>query len=123
MADSPAVRRHNTITYVELGAKNAADYAGTRTFYETAFGWQYTEYGPDYADTPSSGVGSGINGDADHRPMHPLPVVYVDDLEAAQRKVVDAGGIVTRAIFSFPGGRRFHFADPAGNELAVWSDN
>ena len=54
--------------------------------------------------------------------MHPLPVVYVQDLEAAQAKVVDAGGIVTRAIFAFPGGRRFHFADPAGNELAVWSD-
>ena len=122
MADKPA-HRHNTIDYVELGAKNAADYAGTKTFYETAFGWQYAEYGPDYADTQSSGVGSGINGDADHRPMHPLPVVYVEDLETAHRKVVDAGGIVTRAIFAFPGGRRFHFADPSGNELAVWSDS
>jgi predicted enzyme related to lactoylglutathione lyase len=122
MADT-ASPRHNTIDYVELGAKNPADYAGAKKFYETAFGWQYTDYGADYADTKSSGVGSGINADADHRPMHPLPVIYVEDLEAAHRRVVDAGGIVTRGIFSFPGGRRFHFADPAGNELAVWSDS
>ena len=67
-------------------------------------------------------AGGGINGGQDHKPLGPLPVVYVSDLEAAHARVIDAGGIVTRAIFSFPGGRRFHFADPAGNELAVWSD-
>ena len=58
----------------------------------------------------------------DHRTVQPLPVIYVEDLEDAQAKVTEAGGIVTRPIFSFPGGRRFHFAEPAGNELAVWSD-
>jgi len=113
--------RHNRIDYVELGAKNAGDYAKTKAFFETAFGWTYQDYGPDYCDTKSSGVGSGINGDSDHRTLQPLPVIYVEDLEAAQATVVEAGGIVTRAIFSFPGGRRFQFADPSGNELGVWS--
>ena len=114
--------RHNRIDYLELGAKNAGDYAKTKAFFETAFDWIYQYYGPDYCDTKSSGVGSGINGDAEHRTLQPLPVIYVDDLEAAQARVVEAGGIVTRAIFSFPGGRRFHFADPSGNELGVWSE-
>jgi predicted enzyme related to lactoylglutathione lyase len=122
VADAPAVHRHNTIDYLELGARNPADHAKAKAFYVAAFSWAYTDYGPDYCDTQSSGVGSGINADPDHRPTSPLPVVYVDDLEAAHSRVVDAGGIVTRAIFAFPGGRRFHFADPAGNELAVWSD-
>ena len=114
--------RHNRIDYLELGAKNAGDYSKTKAFFETAFGWTYQDYGPDYCDTKSSGVGSGINGDSDHRTLQPLPVIYVDDLEAAQARVVEAGGIVTRPIFSFPGGRRFHFADPSGNELGVWSE-
>ena len=114
--------RHNRIDYVELGAKNARDYAKTKAFFETAFGWTYQDHGPDYCDTKSSGVGSGINGDSDHRTLQPLPVIYVEDLEAAQAAVVEAGGIVTRAIFSFPGGRRFQFADPSGNELGVWSE-
>ena len=114
--------RHNRIDYVELGAKNAGDYAKTKAFFETAFDWIYQDYGPDYCDTKSSGVGSGINGDSDHRTLQPLPVIYVEDLEAAQAAVVEAGGIVTRAIFSFPGGRRFQFADPSGNELGVWSE-
>ena len=114
--------RNNRIDYLELGAKNAGDYAKTKAFFETAFDWIYQDYGPDYCDTKSSGVGSGINGDAEHRTLQPLPVIYVDDLEAAQARVVEAGGIVTRAIFSFPGGRRFHFADPSGNELGVWSE-
>jgi predicted enzyme related to lactoylglutathione lyase len=114
--------RHNRIDYLELGAKNAGDYASTKAFFETAFGWTYQDYGPDYCDTKSSGIGSGINGDPDHRTLQPLPVIYVEDLEAAQAKVTEAGGIVTRGIFSFPGGRRFHFADPSGNELGVWSE-
>ncbi len=116
--------RHNRIDYLELGAKNAGDYGKTKAFFEAAFGWTYTDYGPDYCDTKSSGIGSGISGggDSDHRTLQPLPVIYVEDLEAAQARVTDAGGIVTRTIFSFPGGRRFHFADPSGNELGVWSD-
>src|SRR4029453_18627261 len=108
--------------YREQRAKNGEDYAGTKAFFENAFGWTYQDYGPDYCDTRSSGIGSGINGDSDHRTLHPLVVLYAEDLEAALAKVTDAGGIVTRAIFGFPGGRGFHFADPSGNELAVWSD-
>lgn len=114
--------RHNRIDYLELGAKNAGDYAKTKAFFETAFGWTWQDYGPDYCDTKSSGIGSGINGGSDHRTLQPLPVIFAEDLEEAQSKVIAAGGIVTRAIFSFPGGRRFHFADPSGNELGVWSD-
>jgi uncharacterized protein len=114
--------RHNRIDYVELGARNAGDYARTKAFFETAFGWTYQDFGPDYCDTKSSGVGSGINGDSDHRTLQPLPVIFVENLEEAQSQVVAAGGIVTRPIFTFPGGRRFHFADPSGNELGVWSD-
>ena len=114
--------RHNTIDYVEFGAKGAADYTKTKAFFEKAFGWSYQDYGADYCDTRSSGVASGINGSADDRTLAPLPVIYVEDLEAAQARVTEAGGIVTRQIVGFPGGRRFHFADPAGNELGVWSD-
>jgi predicted enzyme related to lactoylglutathione lyase len=114
--------RHNTIDYIEIGAKNAGDFAKSKAFFETAFGWSYQQHGDAYCDTRSSGVGSGINGESDHRTLQPLAVIYVEDLEAAQAKVTEAGGIVTRPIFAFPGGRRFHFAEPAGNELAVWSD-
>jgi predicted enzyme related to lactoylglutathione lyase len=114
--------RHNRIDYLELGAKNAGDYTKTKAFFETAFGWTWQDYGPDYCDTKSSGLTSGINGGIEDRTLQPLPVIFVEDLEAAQTRVVEAGGIVTRAIFSFPGGRRFHFADPSGNELGVWSD-
>ncbi|MGN6521122.1 MAG: VOC family protein [Dokdonella sp.] len=71
--------------------------------------------------TPSSGVGSGINADATHRPPHPLAVIHARDLEGTRSRVIAAGGEITREIFAFPGGRRFHFRDPAGNELAVWS--
>jgi predicted enzyme related to lactoylglutathione lyase len=114
--------RHNRLDYLELGAKNAADYARTRAFFETAFGWAYRDHGPDYCDTSSSGLASGISGDSENRTLQPLPVIFVEDLAAAQARVVEAGGIVTRPIFSFPGGRRFQFADPSGNELGVWSD-
>ena len=115
--------RHNRIDYVELGAKNAGDYAKTKAFFETAFGWTYQDYGPDYCDTQSSGVGSGINGDSDHRTLQPLP----GDLRRGSRSGAGRGrsrpaASCTRAIFSFPGGRRFHFADPSGNELGVWSE-
>ena len=86
--------RHNRIDYVELGAKNAGDYAKTKAFFETAFGWTYQDYGPDYCDTKSSGVGSGINGDSDHRTLQPLPVRLVRALPNAaldQRTAAAAG--------------------------------
>lgn len=115
-------RRPNTIDYLEFGARNAGDHARSKAFFGEVFGWTWQDYGPDYSDTQSSGIGAGINADSDHRTPQPLPVIYVEDLEAAQSRVVAAGGIVTRAIFAFPGGRRFHFAEPSGNEFGVWSE-
>jgi predicted enzyme related to lactoylglutathione lyase len=86
------------------------------------FGWSFEDYGPDYADITNGGLASGINADPEHRPSHPLVVIYAAELEVVRRRVVEAGGKMTRDIFAFPGGRRFQFKDPAGNELAVWSD-
>ncbi len=86
------------------------------------FGWSFKDWGDDYIDTTSSGLGSGFNADPQHRPRKPVVVVYCQDLELTRSKILDAGGEVTKEIFSFPGGRRFHFTDLASNELAVWSD-
>lgn len=112
----------NRIDFVELPATSAADVARAKTFYTTVFGWAFRDWGDDYADTTDSGIGSGVNADPAHRPSAPLVVIYAPDLAAARRKVVAAGGRITRDIFAFPGGRRFHFTDPSGNELAAWSD-
>lgn len=105
------------IVYLELPAK---EIAAEKKFYAEAFGWTWQDWGPDYADT-TAGIGAGINASGDHQPAAPLAVVKVDDLEAARDRVRKAGGKITVDIFSFPGGRRFHFTDPAGNELAVLS--
>lgn len=109
------------IDYIELPAADAGQLQRCKRFFADAFGWTYQDWGDDYADTPSSGVGSGINADATHRPRHPLAVILARDLEGTRSRVIAAGGEITREIFAFPGGRRFHFRDPAGNELAVWS--
>ncbi|MEW5733734.1 MAG: VOC family protein [Thermodesulfobacteriota bacterium] len=114
--------RENRIDFIELPAQGVEELQKAKAFYTGVFGWDYKDWGGDYADTRASGLGSGINADPAHRPGHPLAVVYVSDLEASRRKVLASGGAVTREIFCFPGGRRFHFTDPAGNELAVWSD-
>ena len=94
----------------------------TRGFYAKAFGWTFTDYGPDYAATTSGDVDVGLNGQPGGALAAPLPVIRVDDLEAAFSAVSKSGGIIAKNIFSFPGGRRFHFIDPSGSELAVWSD-
>ena len=107
------------IDYVELPSATAHEL--TRGFYAKAFGWDFTDYGPDYSATSEGTVDVGLNGQPDEALSAPLPVIRVDDLEAALDSVVRAGGTVARPIFSFPGGRRFHFIDPAGSELAVWS--
>ncbi len=109
------------IDYVELPSLTAHEL--TRGFYAKAFGWDFTDYGPDYAATTNGVVDVGLNGTHDDALSAPLPVVRVDDLEAAFDAVGKAGGVIARQIFSFPGGRRFHFIDPGGNELAVWSDH
>ena len=114
--------RNNRIDYIELPADGVGALTAARTFYASVFGWSYTTWGEDYVDTHDSGTGSGLNADAVHRPLAPLAVIFADDLEGRRTDVVKAGGTITKEIFSFPGGRRFHFRDPASNELAVWSD-
>ncbi|HUJ25933.1 MAG TPA: VOC family protein [Myxococcales bacterium] len=106
------------IVYLELPAK---DIAAAKKFYSDAFGWRWQDWGPDYADT-TAGIGAGLNATGEHQPKAPLAVMKVEDLEAARDGVRKAGGRITLDIFSFPGGRRFHFTDPAGNELAVLSE-
>ena len=108
------------IDYVELPSATAHEL--TRAFYSKAFGWAFTDYGPSYAATTNGTTDVGLSGDPSEALAAPLPVVKVDDLEAAFDSVTNAGGIIARAIFSFPGGRRFHFIDPSGSELAVWSE-
>ena len=104
------------ICFVELPAR---DLAAAKSFYESVFDWHLTEFGPTYACTTTGDVDVGLQGDAKEATRAPLAVVAVDDLEAAQAAVERAGGVITHPIFAFPGGRRFHFTDPNGNELAV----
>ncbi len=104
------------ICFVEL---RAPDLGAAKAFYGSAFGWDLTAFGPTYACTMTGDVDLGLQGDLGEAPAAPLAVIAVDDLEAAQTAVIGAGGVITKAIFAFPGGRRFHFADPNGLELAV----
>ncbi len=104
------------INFVELPV---ADTREAKSFYEVAFGWLMTEFGPTYACTMTGDVDVGLQGDVAEAPKAPLPVIDVEGLDHWPGKVEAAGGTVTRPIFAFPGGRRFHFRDPSGNELAV----
>jgi uncharacterized protein len=104
------------INYVELPAR---DIAAAKQFYTQAFGWELTDFGPSYAATLTGDVDLGLHGDMAEATKAPLAVIDVADLEAAQAKVEVAGARIVRPIFAFPGGRRFHFLDPNGNELAV----
>ena len=110
--------RNNRIDYIEFNAPTPELLARNGKFYGDAFGWEYKAWGPEYSDTQSSGVASGIA--VGKKP--PLAVIYCADLENAKARVLKAGAKLVQDIFAFPGGRRFHFQDPAGNELAVWSD-
>jgi predicted enzyme related to lactoylglutathione lyase len=102
--------------YIELPA---SDIAASKAFYSQAFGWALTDFGPSYAATMTGDVDIGLQGDLTEATRAPLPVIAVDDLEAALLAVTTAGASIVRPIFAFPGGRRFQFLDPHGNELAV----
>lgn len=95
------------------------DIDATRAFYTAAFGWELTGFGPSYACTTTGDVDIGLQADPVERSPAPLPVIQVVDLDAAVAAVQRAGGTITRPIFAFPGGHRFHFRDPSGNELAA----
>jgi len=104
------------IVYVELPSQ---DVAASKQFYSSLFGWSFQDFGPDYASFSDSNVEGGFNGEGESRTKAPLVVLETDDLEKLCEKLKAAGGTITLPIFSFPGGRRFHFTDPSGNELAV----
>jgi len=112
----------NKIDFVELPITSIAALNESKRFFANAFGWSYQDWGNDYADVTNSGLGTGFNADPEHRPAKPLVIIFSSSLEASREKVLAAGGKITRDIFAFPGGRRFHFKEPGGNELAVWSD-
>ncbi|HEY7901144.1 MAG TPA: VOC family protein [Caulobacteraceae bacterium] len=103
------------IDYLEFPA---SDLAPTKAFYAAAFGWSFVDYGPAYAAFEGAGIDGGFNAH-DAEPA-PLVILWANDLEAMQARIEAAGGRIVRPIFSFPGGRRFHFRDPAGNVLGVW---
>lgn len=103
------------LNYLELPVTDAGR---AKAFYAAAFGWTFSDFGPDYAATTTGDTDVGFDAAPD-RVAKPLPVIEVDDLEAALAAIEAAGGRVTVPIFAFPGGRRFHFADPDGHELAV----
>jgi predicted enzyme related to lactoylglutathione lyase len=104
------------ICFVELPV---SDLASTRTFYAAAFDLNFTDFGPSYSCTMTGDVDLGLQADASEATAAPLAVIAVDDLEAALDAVGRAGGVITKPVFAFPGGRRFHFRDPSGNELAA----
>lgn len=116
------MNEHNKINYVELPC---IDIAAAKGFFTQVFGWSFRDYGEDYASFADSGVKGGFyrsDKKASTAQGSALVVLYSSDLEATQTQIEQAGGAVVKPIFSFPGGRRFHFTDPAGNEFAVWSD-
>jgi uncharacterized protein len=113
------MERDRRIDYIELPA---TDIAATKRFYSDAFGWKFTDYGPDYTSFEDGRLAGGFTKDGKVAKGGPLVVIYADKLEAVEAKVRQAGATIVKPIFSFPGGRRFHFSDPSGNELAVWSE-
>lgn len=113
------MREDGKVDYVEL--PGGGDLPALKAFYSQAFGWSFTDYGPSYAAF-QEGLDGGFDADPTEATRAPLVVLYAHDLEAMAAKVRAAGGAIVKPIFSFPGGRRFHFTDPAGNELAAWSE-
>ena len=113
---------HEKINYIEFPARNLEK---TKTFFTSVFGWSFVDYGPEYTAFSKAGIDGGFfkspltsctaNGSA-------LIVFYSRDLEKTQSNIEAAGGSIVKPVFSFPGGRRFHFCDPNGNEYAVWTD-
>lgn len=104
------------IAYLELPSANVA---ADKQFYAALFGWTFEDFGPDYAAIHDAGLEGGFNATQEGRSKAPLAVIQTDDIEATQLRVTESGGRITVPIFSFPGGRRFHFTDLSGNELAV----
>ncbi|HVA17395.1 MAG TPA: VOC family protein [Candidatus Dormibacteraeota bacterium] len=110
---------NSRIDYIEFPVTNIAD---TKRFYGDVFGWKFEDYGPEYTSFLDGRLAGGFRLERRIQQGGPLVVIYSSALEALEAKIKSAGRPITKPIFSFPGGRRFHFTDPSGNELAVWSD-
>jgi len=112
--------RLDRIDYVELAA---TDMSAAKAFYRAVFGWKFEDYGPDYASFKEGRLAGGLTTQRQPAKLGAgtLIVFLADDLRGTQKRVVVAGGKVTTELFEFPGGQRFHFSDPSGNELAVWA--
>ena len=113
---------NDNINYVEFAAR---DLEVTKKFFSDVFGWTFEDFGPDYCSFAERGVDGGFyraDKSSSYDSSGALVILYTDALEDTQQRVLAAGGVITTDIFSFPGGRRFHFTEPSGNELAVWSD-
>lgn len=116
------MRRNGKIDYIEFPA---VDMQSTKSFYSETFGWDFVDHGQEYASFSKAGVEGGFyqsEQSANTENGSVLIVLYSENLEDTLGKVKKAGGVIVQPIFTFPGGRRFHFLDPNGNELAVWSD-
>lgn len=111
--------KDNHINYIEF---SASDLEKTKAFYAEAFNWSFTAYGPEYASFSGAGIDGGFGVTKSTIANGVLIVLYHADLNLAKANVINAGGSISKDIFEFPGGRRFHFKDPSGNELAVWSE-
>ena len=111
--------KNSHINYVEFKAK---DLEKIKEFYTTAFNWFFTDFGPDYTAFSESGLAGGFEKSKARATNGALVILYHENLELIKNKITDAGGKITKEVFAFPGGRRFHFKDVSGNELAVWSD-
>jgi uncharacterized protein len=116
---TPAANRDRRIDYIEIPV---SDVAAAKRFYSGAFGWRFTDYGPEYTSFEDGRLAGGLTRVPQVAHGGPLVVIFADDLEAMEARVRSAGGTIVKPIFSFPGGRRFQFTDPSGNELAVWSE-
>lgn len=112
---------NNSINYIELPMIKNAE---TKNFYSKVFEWEFTDWGPDYISFSGANIDGGFNGlgEAQISPPGVLVVLYTNDLDKKFEEVKKAGGGITKPIYEFPGGKRFHFRDPNGNELAVWSE-
>ena len=113
---------HEKINYVEFPAK---DFTKTKEFFNTVFGWSFEEFGEEYMAFSNAGLDGGFIKSDHHSDTNTgaaLIVFYSEQLDQTEIKIKSSGGTIVKPIFSFPGGRRFHFTDPNGNELAVWSD-
>ncbi|MDA0655453.1 MAG: VOC family protein [Proteobacteria bacterium] len=110
------------MNYIEY---NVSDIARSKEFYGYAFGWSFTDYGPDYCEFSDGQMKGGFAAAEDPSAIKPggaLVILYGDDLMELQGRVEAAGGAIVKTVFEFPGGQRFHFTDPDGYELAVWTE-